>query len=97
MQKVEERRTVRMSLTILITVAACDLIKLTCMLSVLRLRNFDPLITISDAIASFLDERDISTAGCGMLGAEQIPTWRQVGLWNKRTPPSKTVVRGNRT
>lgn len=75
-QRVKEKCTVRMSLIILVVVLACNVIKLLSMLAVLTLRNFDPLITIGDAIASFLNEEDLSTARCGLLGCEELSAWK---------------------
>lgn len=95
-EEVEEKCSVRMSLTILIVVAACNLIKIICMLSVLKLKSFHPLITIGDAIASFLDNRDLSTSGCGLHGVESIPAW-QAGLsWSTRIPRSTPDFRRRR-
>jgi hypothetical protein len=83
-QQVQEKCTVLMSLTILSVVAACNLIKLICMLSVLRLRNFNPLVTIGDAIASFLDEEDHSTAQCGLFSVNERQAWRTGSLQQSR-------------
>lgn len=62
-QQVDERCRLQFSLPILVVVVICNLIKLVCMAFTLFGGKDEPLITIGDAIASFLDDPDSTTHG----------------------------------
>lgn len=55
------------SATLLLVVLACNLIKIFCFLWTILGYNSFPLVTLGDAIASFLRRPDSSTQGCGPL------------------------------
>lgn len=58
----EESCELRFSLAIVIAVLACNLIKVLCVGLVAWMPSSTPLLTLGDAIASFLSERDPTTA-----------------------------------
>jgi hypothetical protein len=75
-----ERCTMQYSLTILIIVISCDALKLFAMLLVLKMPG-NPLITLGDAIASFMKNSDPTTVGrCLMSDADMRRKSRLFGL-----------------
>ncbi|KAF6222037.1 hypothetical protein HO133_001123 [Letharia lupina] len=62
-QPVEEQCRVQVSLVILGIVIACNATKALCMLLTIRNQKSQPLVTLGDAIQSFLQEPDPSTEG----------------------------------
>ena len=60
-QSLPERCTVQLSYTLMAAVIACNVVKLLCMLSMLLQRRFRPLVTIGDAIESFMVKKDPTT------------------------------------
>jgi hypothetical protein len=58
--------------SILITIIVCNAIKIGCFVLILRLRNFQPLVTIRDAIASFLDNDDSHTSTEGSMPRREL-------------------------
>ena len=58
---------------LLIILILCNVAKIIA-LSILVLSNFDPLVTIGDAIASFLDTPDSTTRHVGPISALTLPT-----------------------
>jgi hypothetical protein len=71
-QKVDQCGTIRINLILLLVVAACNLIKATCMvLSFFKIDPY-PLITIGDAIASYLTIEDEETLGRSEMNAEHL-------------------------
>ena len=60
-QPVQEKCKVQLSLVIIAVVIICNAIKLCCMLFILWKKQSTPLVTIGDAIESFMLERDPTT------------------------------------
>lgn len=60
-QPVRERCTVELSLVIMAVVILCNVVKVSCMLLVLRQQRFAPLVTVGDTIESFMLDRDATT------------------------------------
>lgn len=58
---IDEHCRLQLSLIIMCVVMFCNLIKALCMCLVLRLPKSPPLVTIGDAIESFLQDRDLTT------------------------------------
>jgi hypothetical protein len=56
----------------MIIVVVCNSIKLACFLFAVRIRGFEPLITLGDGLASFLRRADPYTKGLGTLSAADI-------------------------
>ena len=59
----EEHCTLQFSLVIMIVVIVCNLIKTACMSTIAWKKDPEPLVTLGDAIASFLDRPDGTTKG----------------------------------
>ena len=59
---------VTLSVYILLIVVACNALKALALSLVLFLPGFTPLITVGDAVSSFLSHPDSTTKGCGILG-----------------------------
>ena len=59
----EEHCKIQFSLAIMLAVILCNLIKTICMSMIAWNRGPEPLVTLGDAIASFLDRPDVSTEG----------------------------------
>jgi hypothetical protein len=69
--------TVSISLTLLIAVIICNAFKAICLLCTLMVTSFHPLVTVGDAVASFMQRPDPSTLACGPLSmstVEDIPS-----------------------
>lgn len=67
-QPVEEECRVQISLIILGIVIACNATKALCMLLTIRHQKSQPLVTLGDAIESFLQEPDPTTEGMCLAG-----------------------------
>lgn len=83
----EERCMLQYSLAILIIIFTCELVKLGCMLLALytavsktQTAEYEPLATIGDAIASFLEVPDKMTEAMCLLG--QQPIRRRISVIN---------------
>ena len=63
--------TVELFPGLLYTVIICNIIKAICFICLIFTR-FDPLITMGDAIASFLERPDPTTAGLGAMSARDV-------------------------
>ena len=68
-QPVEEQCQVQVSLVILVIVVACNTTKALCMLLTIRCQKSQPLVTLGDAIESFIQDPDLNT--CGMCLASK--------------------------
>ncbi|MCJ1398987.1 hypothetical protein MMC11_002189 [Xylographa trunciseda] len=58
--------------SILITVVVCNIVKFMCLLSLLLLPEFNPFITVGDAVASFLKDPDQWTDHYGPVSAQYV-------------------------
>ena len=65
---VEERCKTQFSLAIIITILVCNLIKVACMGVIVWRQDPEPLVTLGDALASFLESPDSSTKGFPLYG-----------------------------
>ncbi|KAI9884895.1 MAG: hypothetical protein M1823_003302 [Watsoniomyces obsoletus] len=71
-QRVEEQCRLQFSVVILLVVIACNLIKLGCLLWTTMRINQPALVTLGDAISSFLQEPDPVTRGYCMASKNQL-------------------------
>ncbi len=85
-----ERCELHFSLSILIIVIFCNAVKAICMARCVRIMNDQPLITVGDAVASFLATPDDTTAGLCLLSGKDFtrraadpPLDRQPRLWRQ--------------
>ncbi|KAF7195462.1 hypothetical protein HII31_03354 [Pseudocercospora fuligena] len=65
------RCTVQISTRILLTVIVCNVVKVIAMITTLR-TSFQPLATLGDALASFLEHKDAATAEKGPVSLREI-------------------------
>ena len=63
----EEHCSLSLSRVLITIVIVCNIIKLTCYIIGLRFQEFDPLVTVGDAIASFLTVEDENTCNMSWL------------------------------
>ena len=71
-EPIKPRCRISISTPLLIAVIICNATKFTCLVCTLLLRDFKPLITVGDAIASFLRSPDERTRKCGLLSAQNL-------------------------
>ena len=83
----EEHCKLQFSLAIMIVVIICNLIKTICMSSIAWKQDLEPLVTLGDAIASFLDRPDVTTDGSCIAGKTQFIKGRSWGLHLSRWDP----------
>lgn len=83
----EEHCKLQFSLAIMIVVIICNLIKTICMSSIAWKQDLEPLVTLGDAIASFLDRPDVTTDGNCIAGKTQFRKGRSWGLHLSRWNP----------
>ena len=85
----EEHCKIQFSLAIMIAVIVCNLIKTICMSMIAWNRGPEPLVTLGDAIASFLDRPDVTTEGgciAARLRFEKSKSWN---LLSSRWDPKR--------
>lgn len=70
--------SVYVAVSLLAAVTACNALKLLCMLISLRELRSRPLMTLGDAVQSFLEQPDCTTVGFGLLEAANIEKWTTV-------------------
>ena len=74
----EEHCKLQFSLAIMIVVIVCNLIKTFCMGTIAWKQDPEPLVTLGDAIASFMDRPDVTTEGnciAGKARFEKSKSW----------------------
>jgi hypothetical protein len=81
-EPVEEACTINLSVGIMIAVIVSNFVKAICLFVAFWKFNTPALITIGDAVASFLVRPDISTAGMCLMSKEDIIR----GAWSSRLP-----------
>ena len=85
-QTVEEHCKLQFSGAIMMVVIVCNLCKMIIMGYIAWKRPLEPLVTVGDAIASFLDEPDPTTMGICLSGKDQFVrtiSSRQAGGWGQ--------------
>lgn len=71
-QRIEEHCTLQFCPTILVIVIICNFFKTGIMAYIARRRDWEPLATLGDAVASFLDKPDPSTKGMSSASRKMI-------------------------
>ena len=79
-KRVGEHCTLQFSLAIMIVVITCNMLKTICMSIIAWKQDPEPLVTLGDAIASFLDRPDVKTEGSCIAGKNQFEDSRSWGL-----------------
>ena len=80
-QRVEEHCQLQFSILIMIIVIVANFLKLLCMLYTVQSHNVPTLVTIGDAISSFLEDPDPTTVGYCTLSKSDVDKDRK---WSKR-------------
>ena len=75
---VKEHCKLQCSLVIMIVVIVCNLVKTICMSIIAWKQDPEPLVTLGDAIASFLDRPDVKSKGNCVLGKTR---FRESRFW----------------
>lgn len=88
-KSVEEHCKLQFSLAIMIVVIICNLIKTVCMSIIAWKQDPEPLVTLRDAIASFLDRPDVTTEGKCMVGKPRFENSRSWDLLLCRWDPKR--------
>jgi hypothetical protein len=100
-QETPEFCSVFVSVPLLAVVVACNVIKIVCLLIALLGLHLNPLITVGDAIQSFLSRPDTTTVGFGLLDAATIDRWTksrarqapvQVEPWKPQTRRGSAAI-----
>lgn len=86
---VEEHCKIQFSLAIMIAVIVCNLIKTICMSMIAWNRGPEPLVTLGDAIASFLDRPDVTTEGGCIAARRQFEKSKSWNLLSSRWDPRR--------
>ena len=71
-ERVKECCKLQFSLVIMIVVIICNLIKTICMGTIAWKQDPEPLVTLGDAISSFLDRPDVTTEGNCIIGRTRL-------------------------
>ena len=69
-QTVEEHCKVQFSAAIMVVVIVCNLCKMMIMVCIALIKPSEPLVTVGDALASFLDQPDPTTIGMCLAGKD---------------------------
>ena len=93
-QRAEEHCKLQFSAIIMVIVVVCNLIKLGCMGYVAWRQDPEPLITLGDAVESFLAREDTTTRGVCLAGEAYFRHERRIRqlrkvLSSKRTPVAR--------
>lgn len=88
-RRVEEHCRLQFSLVIMIVVIMCNLIKTVCMSIIAWKQDSEPLVTLGDAIASFLDRPDVTTEGNCIVGKNRFEHSGSWGLLVSRWDPKR--------
>ena len=84
---VREHCKLQFSLTIMIVVIVCNMIKTVCMVMISWKQEPEPLVTLGDAIASFLDRPDVTTENKCIAGRTRFEGTTYWGLLLSRWHP----------
>jgi hypothetical protein len=64
--------SVRINTTILVVVAICNLVKIASLLTTVFVARFEPIVTLGDAISSFMERPDSFTIAAGALSRADV-------------------------
>ena len=88
-KRVREHCKLQFSLTIMIVVIVCNTIKTVCMAMISWKQDPEPLVTLGDAIASFLDRPDVTTERNCIAGRARFENSKYWGLFLSRWDPKR--------
>ena len=76
-----EHCSIQLHVGLLACVVICNIMKCLCLFKILRQRDFDPLLTVGDGIASFMTKPELETENCGPVSEDyMIKTLRLVWI-----------------
>ena len=90
---VDEHCKLQFSLAIMIAVIVCNLVKTICISVIAWKPNWEPLVTLGDAIASFLDRPDVTTKGNCIVGKARFEDSRRWDSLSSTWDPSELKLR----
>lgn len=85
-EKAKQNCQIRFSLYFAITVIICNFVKVISMFMTFKTHKHGALITLGDAIESFLDHEDVTTRGLSIYSSDRIQL-----LWNWEGNQSKSL------
>ncbi len=85
----EEHCRLQFSLAIMIIVITCNLLKTICMSKIAWKHDREPLVTLGDAVASFLDRPDMTTKGNCIVGKTRFEDSKSWDLFRSRWGPKR--------
>ena len=88
-KRVRENCKLQFSLTIMIVVIVCNTMKAVCMAMISWKQGPEPLVTLGDAIASFLDRPDVTTERNCIAGRARFENSKYWGLFLSRWDPKR--------
>ena len=88
-KRVREHCKLQFSLTIMIVVIVCNMMKAVCMAMISWKQGPEPLVTLGDAIASFLDRPDVATERNCIAGRARFENSKYWGLFLSRWDPKR--------
>ena len=95
-QQVEEHCKLQFSTNIMIAVIVCNFVKLSCMAWIAWKQDSEPIITVGDAIASFLDRPDPTTSG-NCLAGRQCFMNNKTSKWRTRSHLTRLITSRSRS
>ena len=78
-QPVEEQCKTQFSLDIIITVLLCNLVKVFCMGTIVWKQDSEPLVTLGDAVSTFLRTPDLTTRDIPLYGKSR---FKSTNMWD---------------
>lgn len=72
-QPFQAKCSIRISTIFLAVIMVCNVTKFVCILAALSAASFKPLLTIGDAVCSFLEYPDSNTRYLGPISAQEVP------------------------
>lgn len=100
--RVQEHCRLQFSLAALMLVIGCNLVQAVCMIVIIYRREAKPLVTLGDAISSFLEESDTTTSGSCVASKKDIlrtkwlqnpKTWKkQQSLWFESSSSRRWII-----
>lgn len=95
-ETISEKCRLQFSFTIMVVVIFCNLVKATCMLTILLTHKTATLVTLGDAVSSFIDDPDPTTVGRCTMAKEKVIEWAKSQKPEKPVPqPAMPQARYN--
>lgn len=95
-EEIAESCTLNFSLTLGLIVLACNATKFVCMAMTIWRHRKPALITIGDAIQSFLDRPDVTTSGKSLYSGNQMDLFHEWSRTGRTAKPHQKLVNESR-